>query len=440
MVFPRHVPTSVIAVVVMVGLIVATAGISATPATAADTPLVYEQDAYATSASVGGVTVSGPTFPAGVSCTTAPGLVRTSGGMVSIPGIITGGPTFQSVTTVGSDPDDAQVGVTRSTIISADILRGVVGLTNLVVTSTADDTGSGIDSTGAVSLGSLTVLGVPIPTGDIAPNTVVPIPLLGSITLNEQTVTSLGIRTVGMRVILTAGPNAGLDLVVGSTQSRFLPTPSVVMTGSAYSDLVAAGAVSGEPAATRDVPCHGGASTGRVVSINLPGVLTAGAVAVSGSSALGKPTLAVSRAEVGGVDILGGLIIADAIRSQVNATQSKGSPPTIDNTGTIFEGLVVAGVPIPAEVAPNTRIPLPGVGHVVLNRQIRTAGSLEVRAVEVAVEPAGSAGNGAGNDAGNDAGNGAAGALPAGSVIRVAVASVRAGDQSVPPALTHKLV
>ncbi|WP_163548564.1 choice-of-anchor P family protein [Candidatus Frankia nodulisporulans] len=400
--------------VVSGGVLAATlVGVGVGTASAVPAPLAYEQYAYGASASVGGVVTAGPLFPTGISCTIQPGLVATNGGLVNIPGVISAAPTFQSATTAESGPNNNQVAVTRSTVASVNLLGGLVGLTGLGVTATAVNTGSGVATAGAVSLGALTILGIPIPLGSIGPNTTIGIPLLGSITLNEQTVAVNGIRTIGAHIRILAGVNAGLDVIVGLTQSRFLNKPPVFMTGVAYSNLIAAGPVSVGPLVAQSVPCNGGTSTSNLVGINLPDIVTTGVITATGTAVLGNPTGGTSRLSVAGVNLLGGLITASAITSQANAIKSPGSPPALSSTGTQFANLTVAGIPLGANIAPNTAVVLPGVGYVVLNRQVQTASGLEVRAIEVVIQ--------------------VGGVLPVGAVIRIGVASINASDTGASP-------
>ncbi|OAA25345.1 hypothetical protein UG55_10225 [Frankia sp. EI5c] len=115
--------------------------------------------------------------------------------------------------------------------------------------------------------------------------------------------------------------------------------------------------------------------------------------------------------DIGGLNILGGLITADAVRSQANVTKSPGVAPVLSSAGTTFTNLVVAGIPIAANVPPNTGIALPGVGYVVLNRQFQTSNSIEVRALDVVIT--------------------VAGVLPVNAVIRVGVAGAQATDDGI---------
>lgn len=89
---------------------------------------------------------------------------------------------------------------------------------------------------------------------------------------------------------------------------------------------------------------------------------------------------AVSSATLGTVSILDGLITADGVVAMASST--------IDNSnaeGSSLANLVVNGVQV-SDPAPNTRVDLPGVGYVVLNEQIATAGGITVNMIHVVLQ------------------------------------------------------
>ena len=89
---------------------------------------------------------------------------------------------------------------------------------------------------------------------------------------------------------------------------------------------------------------------------------------------------AVSSATLGTVNILDGLITADGVVAMASST--------IDNSnaeGSSLANLVVNGVQV-SDPAPNTRVDLPGVGYVVLNEQIATAGGITVNMIHVVLQ------------------------------------------------------
>ena len=89
---------------------------------------------------------------------------------------------------------------------------------------------------------------------------------------------------------------------------------------------------------------------------------------------------AVSSTTLGTVSILDGLITADGVVAMASST--------IDNSnaeGSSLANLVVNGVQV-SDPAPNTRVDLPGVGYVVLNEQIATAGGTTVNMIHVVLQ------------------------------------------------------
>ena len=89
---------------------------------------------------------------------------------------------------------------------------------------------------------------------------------------------------------------------------------------------------------------------------------------------------AVSSATLGTVNILDGLITADGVVAMASST--------IDNSnaeGSSLANLVVNGTQV-SDPEPNTRLDLPGVGYVVLNEQIGTAGGMTVNMIHVVLQ------------------------------------------------------
>jgi hypothetical protein len=68
------------------------------------------------------------------------------------------------------------------------------------------------------------------------------------------------------------------------------------------------------------------------------------------------------------VDLLGGLIQASQVTGVATSTLSTTQSKSV-GTGSAFSGLRVAGLSITTTPAPNTKIALPGLGYVILNKQ-----------------------------------------------------------------------
>ena len=91
---------------------------------------------------------------------------------------------------------------------------------------------------------------------------------------------------------------------------------------------------------------------------------------------------AVSSATLGTVNILNGLITADGVVAMASSTADNSNAD-----GSSVGSLTVNGVQLD-DPAPNTRVNLPGVGYVVLNEQIATAGGITVNMIHVVLQQA----------------------------------------------------
>lgn len=91
------------------------------------------------------------------------------------------------------------------------------------------------------------------------------------------------------------------------------------------------------------------------------------------------------------VNVLSGLITADEIK--VVASSEATATNATSSNGSTFTNLVVAGRAFSATPGPNTRVNLPGLGYVILNKQTgnlngTNATNITVRAIEVNVTTA----------------------------------------------------
>ena len=115
----------------------------------------------------------------------------------------------------------------------------------------------------------------------------------------------------------------------------------------------------------------GASVNGTVGSVTDPPLVMTGVVNTAASDN-GKSSTA--SADVHQVNLLAGLIVADEAKA-VSTTSEFGSAIQSSAAGSNFVNLVVAGSSISGTPAPNTNIPLPGIGHVVLNEQITSTTS-----------------------------------------------------------------
>lgn len=132
---------------------------------------------------------------------------------LNLPGVLSLGTLVE--TAYGGPQGKSQEAQTSSKIENLSLLGGLI--TADVVTAEATETSSGAmgkGSTSGTSFGNLVVAGVPIPV-DVPANTSLPLPLLGTVVVNEQTVTPHGATAVNALHITITTPNL-LNLPVGA--------------------------------------------------------------------------------------------------------------------------------------------------------------------------------------------------------------------------------
>ncbi len=155
-----------------------------------------------------------------------------------------------------------------------------------------------------------------------------------------------------------------LTLLAGAVQAQSV-------TGKAFGTYVnVAGIVAQSPVAT--LPTTGGMATGQVDAFGVPGSVDAQRLnAVTTGAVDSKKTGAQSTSEVEDVSTAGGAVTADVVTAVATSYFGQFTGGS-DATGSGFTNLAVNGVPVTEDVAPNTRVDLPGVGYALLNEQIPT--------------------------------------------------------------------
>lgn len=151
----------------------------------------------------------------------------------------------------------------------------------------------------------------------------------------------------------TAASSYFYGAAAGGTQVKALGT-------TITSDLTSQSSITGAAVPNSD--------TNNVASVTAGTLADVGAVRTSTKSAAIAGGFSVTaREQTAGVNILNGLITADAVTSTHTLRQSAGTLSSSATTN--FVNLVVAGKPIDVNVAKNTAINIPGVAMVVLNSQ-----------------------------------------------------------------------
>ncbi len=127
--------------------------------------------------------------------------------------------------------------------------------------------------------------------------------------------------------------------------------------------------------------------TNTAAGLNLAPLLVNGTVTETADTSV-APVDARTSATVQNVDLLAGLIHAVAVRS-VSSTTHDATGFHLSASGTTLTSLVVAGVPVNARVAANTRLAVNGFGYVVLNEQMKrmsaSSASLTVNAIHLVI-------------------------------------------------------
>lgn len=119
------------------------------------------------------------------------------------------------------------------------------------------------------------------------------------------------------------------------------------------------------------LPDTGGYALGEAETFGVTGAVSARWLTAVATGAVDKTSSAQSISEVENVSVLSGLIRADNVTAVASSYQNAAGAAS-DADGSGFVNLVVNGIAVPTDVAPNTRVDLPGVGYAVLNEQKRT--------------------------------------------------------------------
>ena len=166
-----------------------------------------------------------------------------------------------------------------------------------------------------------------------------------------------------------------LTLLAGAVQAQ-------TVTGKAFGTYVnAAGVTSQSPVAT--LPSSGGMATGQADAFGVAGAVDASWLnAVTTGAVDNKKSGAQSTSELEQVSAAGGAITADIVTAVATAYFGQFTGGS-DGEGSGFTNLVVNGEAITTEVAPNTRVGLPGVGYAILNEQLQTGNGVTSYGVTV---------------------------------------------------------
>ena len=308
-------------------------------------------------------------------------------GPASVPGLLTVDATtatsYAKRTSTKAENQDS------ATIAGLSLLGGLITADGITAEATIRATDSELTTSPSGSgFTNLVIAGQKIDPA-VKHNTVVPLPGIGNVTVYGVTksgkANSSATLTVTMLTVAVTETNT-LSLPVGASISIGVATagytraqPKVGVSGmGAVADVnLAAGDVLladlGSLGDTSINACTG--TNGKTVSKTVAAVDGGGLVTLAGgtTTAFGGPTdnkttIAQTTSTVSGVSLLGGLITAGTLTAEATET-AVNKVVTASAAGSSFGNLVIAGVPVPLNVPPNTIIPLPLVGQVIVNEQ-----------------------------------------------------------------------
>jgi hypothetical protein len=318
---------------------------------------------------------------------------------VSVPGLIKVGAITTSQVASPYGSDGLQVTSTAK-IAGIDLLSGAIKVDAIETTNIARATPSGFSKEATSKLATLTIGGKAYPL-QVSPNTKIEIPGLATVVINEQVSNAgpSGIETKvnALRVTLLkdfAGAKLGSTILLAPSTINILngsPSNAIPVGGFAYGTSVVVGAadarVAVPPTALLQIPAIG--TGGKIYSnstlnVDIPqGLLKLGAIEskISGLSNVGSSD-AYAENQLARVNILGGLITADAIKVTSHVARLAGGGHVAEQHLT-FVNLKVAGKTIPIDVKPNTQIYVLGLGQVYINQQLSKDGYSAIVGVRV---------------------------------------------------------
>ncbi|MDO7867384.1 choice-of-anchor P family protein [Nocardioides jiangxiensis] len=365
------------------------AGVAA-PASAATTSWQYQAGAGATYVRVIGQTVSSDvTAQSSISGYKVPNSATNSTAAVSaLSGAVKTGAVQSSTTSAATSTGGIALTAWNRTA-GVNLLNGLITADAVETTArTVGNTDGTMTGSAATRFVNLHILGIDLPV-DIKPNTVVSVPKIATISLNHSASTVSGStrKTEGWALSVTllaayAGAPSGATIVLNPSQANLRPgdpqaAPEV--GGYAYATQVnvqAGDVLKVQSGPTARVAVPQGGSDGKTITnstagVSLPNVAVLKAVSSSTTSTVSGTTAdVVTQSGAATLDVLSGLVAADAIDVRAHGHKASGAYTGDMKMTTV--NLTILGQQIPVNVSPNTTIEVPGIAKIVLNEQIQS--------------------------------------------------------------------
>lgn len=289
--------------------------------------------------------------------------------------------------------------------VHVSVLGGLITADALDTHSVAWRTGTNLGGDTSTKFVRLKIAGQTIPI-DLPKNFTISLPGVATVVINESITTQKAgvVSSHGSAIKVTlldsrAGTPIGSTIVVDPVTSSLAPSMPTNVTkvgGYGYGTRVLAHAgpsirAESGPTAYGVLPIfgtNGYTVTNSTLAVNLPGLLSAGAIETTNKSTSVPITADVTNTnETARVSLLNGLITADAIKVTAHlAKKADGTSATDASTKLVH--LRIAGIVIPIDVPPNTTITIPLIGTVVIDQQIRTATRITVTGLHLTLSVA----------------------------------------------------
>ncbi len=217
--------------------------------------------------------------------------------------------------------------------------------------------------------------------------------------IDKGTMKGFAVMILGLGLAFGFGPAArtATPSPVAATSSGFQFVADAYGTQATLGNVVVAGKTAVStlgPCGTVEPPVH---NENTVASTDASPLFTTGVIntTADGTTLIDGTLQAMATADVHDANLLitqlGGVITADEVKA-VSTTTHDATGFHTSAEGSTFVNLVVAGIPIIGNPAPNTQINLLGFGHVVLNEQITKlkprSASFTVNMIHVFIEQA----------------------------------------------------
>lgn len=314
-----------------------------------------------------------------------------------------------------NDNNTAEVSNT-STIAGLNLLNGLIRATAVRAVANVNATATLLGgATAGSTFTNLIVNGNSI-AANPAPGTTISLPGVGSLVLNRVTITGSNSRARNVRVeMLTIevdlangfGLPVGARVIVAHAAAGFVRTtlPAFV-GGQAYAATASAeigAAIQNRigRAALVTIGCDGTGGetrTNNVASLDVGRTLSIGTGTTTafggrdGSGTIARTTATVENAGLLALPPTGIPLIRFTTITAVAQDKFNGTTHTRSAAGSQFAGLRIAGLVIPINVAPNTRVDIPLFGYVIVNEQVIPAagrkGTMSVNGLRLVISRA----------------------------------------------------